>query len=983
MIIVLIAVFVLGTILSAGPSSSTSAQAADPPTPTAAPSNDGLHPISPSSPLYGPKIDPRRLHDRQHRQAGLASAPQAKPLPPGMLDRLRQQTSVGTAKPSRVAGASLAQTASSCTQWILNPGLTDTNGNGRLEKTDQDPSGTDANWYTDIPTATIDTITYTSGPNAVRLQDGDETVDATDIDMISQDMAFKSTDTDLSLQFQLYQTTNDPGYDSLYYGLATFITSTSKLDTFLYWNVVPDQTPGTWNTIYDRIDDPAIIQSLKDADQIGTGVWLVFFNITDGLAPFVNSIIDDVYATTCESTGVISGTVNKAGTPTIADLLLVYNNTATGTFEVVNSTRSLSDGSYSFSGLRPLVGDGSDHYQVYYSNDGSDGTQVSMWVGPATTTVSNGGITTLSSFDLSDLVLSSPADDAKTTLPATISWASRGLSGEGYYYCIYDTDTFVEGCSNRLSSPSFELTLAKLQSITGLNFQYDHRYAWYVIVEAADGAISQGINYGFSYYERGVTATEVAPPTPPTPPPPSGQAPSGGSGQDWTVMAYIAGDNNLGDLIRYPNPAANLQGQFAILKQLAASYPKVNIVTLTDFYDGSGTQLCQLKPDNTQNCQQLGEKDTSDPTVLTTFINSAMDRFPANHTMLIIADHGHALGGVASDETTAPTAVMDPGEISQAFQNSRLATKKADIIFYSACLMGSFESAYNAATFANYVVASSDELWVLSVYERMLPLLSGTSKNDPRAVAIGMVDAYKRSVQATNGTSLFISSAAYDLSKVTLVNNAISQLGLAITDGLNSTQSDLVRSTLNRVRNNVQVYDSSGNNLLDPSEDALVDLRHLATLLSGVPNSGNGGTVAELSAIKSAAADVLSTLGPVGDTANSFVIASQQISGGNGGGGTHDLSNASGLAIFMPNGNAVFLNKGQQRAMSNSYLNGTIFTAFNSVTQWDEGLRRYTGMDNGSAPTGGPGRFVRGTLPIDGALPDSALTYTHLPMIRR
>jgi CheY-like chemotaxis protein len=52
-----------------------------------------------------------------------------------------------------------------------------------------------------------------------------------------------------------------------------------------------------------------------------------------------------------------------------------------------------------------------------------------------------------------------------------------------------------------------------------------------------------------------------------------------------------------------------------VLKQLAASYPNINLVTLTDFFDSSGTRYCYLKPGG-QDCQQLGEKNTSDPALL-------------------------------------------------------------------------------------------------------------------------------------------------------------------------------------------------------------------------------------------------------------------------------------------------------------------------------------------------------------------------------
>lgn len=932
-----------------------------------------LYPLTPGSPLYGPSLDPRQLRDRQSRAA---SDPADVAPPADLLDQLRRAR--GAPKTPRPLSEAAPAQSGACTQWITNPGMTDTNRDGFLGPAD------DGNWYTDIPIATIDTAIFQSAPNAVRLQDGDEQPGQFDIDMISHDVAFNPADTDVSIAFRLFQTTRDPGYDFLYYGLATFEGANATLDSLLYWNVVPDQPPGAWNTVYDRINDPALMQLLKDTDEVGIGVWLVFFNNTDGVAPFVGSIIDDATVTTCNANVAVSGSVNAGGAPVAAEVpvLLAYANNNLRTFEVVAETAtSASTSSYSFTGLRPLAGDGSDRYQAFFANDGSDDSRVSLWVGQATTS----GATALSlgAMEIADVALSGPADEAQVAFPATFSWGSRGVAGERYYFCIYDPNTSAGGCYGSLSEPAIQLAQADMQAIFA-DFSYDTAYRWYVVVESpgGDAYAEIPVDYGFSFYERGVSFLGAPPPPTPTSPPPGGTPPAGSGSKDWTVMIYIAGDNNLGDVRRYPNPTANLQGQFNTLKRLAATYPNINLVTLTDFFDGSGTQLCHLKPDRTQTCQQLGERDTSDPATLTNFINSAMDRFPATRTMLIISDHGHAIGGVAADETTAPTATMDPAEITQALQNSRLATRKADILFYNTCLMGSFEIAFDAEPYANYMVASANELWVLSVYERVLPLIKADStiKNNSREVAAGIVDAYRRSVQAT-GAGLYISSAAYDLdpAKVSAVNDALAELGVAITDGLTGGQSSLVRSTLDRIRGQVQVYDSSGNNLLSVTEDAFVDVRHLATLLSNLPDSSNGAAVPELTAIKTKAAALLAALGPLGG-ANSMVIASQQISGSNGEGGEHNLSNGSGLAIFMPNGSEQALNTGQQRALANLYLNGNLFDNYSAATQWDEALRLYTGIGGGSSPTGGPGRFVRGTLPIDGALPPSQI---YMPLLRR
>jgi hypothetical protein len=643
-----------------------------------------------------------------------------------------------------------------------------------------------------------------------------------------------------------------------------------------------------------------------------------------------------------------------ATSPVTDGLALLTYTAFGGSAEVVDYAIPDSTGHYNFSNVGSIFA--SDQYTLWYLNDGTlnPPTHLSLWYG--TTSSFSDGQNSIYNFDIGDQKLTSPPHEAEKAFPVTFTWPVRtGVTGvDRYYLCVYDidkagSDSSYERCSGRLTTNTYQIT-----STTQLNmpdFQYGKRYAWYIIV---DNSIELG--YGYAYYANAIKFAQTAPP-----PPPSGGTPdntsvsASGAGDAWLMMVYIAGDNNLGDPNRYPNPTANLQGQWAMLKQLAQTYPNVTLFTLTDFYDNTGTKFCHLKSDGTPPlCQQLGEKDTSNPATLTYFITktlSVVSPLPLRK-MLVISDHGHSIAGVAADETTSPTAVMAPDQIRQALSDAGLGSNKLDILFYNVCLMGSLEAAFDASPFANYMVASSNEVWVMSVYERVLPLLNNAG-NTPRNVAIGIVDAYSQTITA-NAPSYFISSAAYDLSKTPVVTQSVSLLATALSNNLG-----LARSGIDSALNQAQRYDSSGNNGLG-SEDAFVDLRHLATRLS---NTG----IVNNTAINTAASSVLTALN------SGFVIASAQKTGGDGQGHNHVLANAYGLSIYFPNGN----NTGGQPTLTNMYLNVSVYQTYINQTKWDEFLRAYLTGNVASGPAG----FELGTRPISGLFSGSGSTF--LPLIRR
>lgn len=145
----------------------------------------------------------------------------------------------------------------------------------------------------------------------------------------------------------------------------------------------------------------------------------------------------------------------------------------------------------------------------------------------------------------------------------------------------------------------------------------------------------------------------------------------------WTVMVYIAADNNLGS-----NPSGQ-QSDIWNLNQMRSvgSSASVNVVVLWDTAGGepptsagNPTKILWI----TTGCDLMttcvvydyhANLDTGNPTTLTNFITWAVSNYPASHYLLDIWDHGGGFEGVAYDDTsgnnldtfTLKTAIAERG----------------------------------------------------------------------------------------------------------------------------------------------------------------------------------------------------------------------------------------------------------------------------------------------------------------------------------
>ena len=175
----------------------------------------------------------------------------------------------------------------------------------------------------------------------------------------------------------------------------------------------------------------------------------------------------------------------------------------------------------------------------------------------------------------------------------------------------------------------------------------------------------------------------------------------GSSDDEWTIMVYIAGDNNLG-----------AAGLVDINEMESIGLPdNVNVVVQ---YDGAprppngdprysppgweGTFRGVIQQDfNTStvssNLNSLGELNMGDPQTLTDFVQWGKNNYAAQNYAVVVWDHGGGRAGVAWDETSG-NANLSVNELTTAISNAGLGDK-LQVLGLDACLMALTEQTWD------------------------------------------------------------------------------------------------------------------------------------------------------------------------------------------------------------------------------------------------------------------------------------------------
>jgi hypothetical protein len=329
---------------------------------------------------------------------------------------------------------------------------------------------------------------------------------------------------------------------------------------------------------------------------------------------------------------------------------------------------------------------------------------------------------------------------------------------------------------------------------------------------------------------------------------------------DWTVLAYLAGDNDLegallGDL-REMERVGSRPGSVEILAQVDRARGQ-------DTSDGNWTGTRRYYVTLSANPRrigstllaELGETNTGDPRVLNDFIAFGARRYPARATMLVLSNHGSGfwvppemlsgggrrpgrrarglrqgffqptrewllapdpIRGIAYDDGSGDC--LDNRELKQVAAHAhRVLGRPLDVVGMDACLMTMLEVAYQLRDHARILVGSQElepgEGWP---YTTILGDLVGRPAMTPAELGATVVQRYAEFYGADGPD---ITQSAIDLGKLDDLVAAVDRLARVLLAALPSSGLEL--ALYRAWRRSLRFFD-----------DLYVDLYHFAVNLA-------------------------------------------------------------------------------------------------------------------------------------------------------
>ena len=174
----------------------------------------------------------------------------------------------------------------------------------------------------------------------------------------------------------------------------------------------------------------------------------------------------------------------------------------------------------------------------------------------------------------------------------------------------------------------------------------------------------------------------------------------------WTILGYFDGNNPQDQT---PEGHSYVIHDEQELEHIDSTQDIQVVVMLGSFKTGGNCKYYHIQsgldklPDSVSSevLKDLGKTDMSDPTSLRDFISFGMDKYPADHYLLIIDDHAGGWKGLCSDQINGSGSWMSLSELSSA-----LTGYDFDIIWFYTPSMATAEVAYQIKDRADYMIAS-------------------------------------------------------------------------------------------------------------------------------------------------------------------------------------------------------------------------------------------------------------------------------------
>jgi Clostripain family len=459
---------------------------------------------------------------------------------------------------------------------------------------------------------------------------------------------------------------------------------------------------------------------------------------------------------------------------------------------------------------------------------------------------------------------------------------------------------------------------ARSQSITHGGFDNDVATMTSVIRRVLDGPDTQAVtDYfeesipGFARAAVGIAAGAPAPGAARAIPARAAAVRAASRRKKWTVMVWMAGDNNLESFG---------EKDIAEMKRVGSN-DDVNIVVQFDSMKDDHTRRYEVTSGSDVEAdivQELGETNTGDPLVAIDFFRWAIDRYPAERLLGVIWNHGagiddtdiyarsalrsvdgsrgvvraamngerslvrrtlssrhrRALFGTTVAQATQDRAIafddtsrdfLDNVELKRVLAEVQRQTKRTfDVLGFDACLMNMIEVAYQLKGTSQVVVGSEElepgEGWP---YDRVLETISANPEITASELGSRIVDLYVESYREDS-----VTQSAFDLEHLDGAADAVDALAKALTKAIKDPAEF---AAVSKALNATQRFDTAD----------FVDLGHFCRELSKRSKAAS---------VKSAAKATVDAL----EARGGFVLAERHRGA--------SVGNASGVSIYFPRG---------------------------------------------------------------------------------
>ncbi len=305
-------------------------------------------------------------------------------------------------------------------------------------------------------------------------------------------------------------------------------------------------------------------------------------------------------------------------------------------------------------------------------------------------------------------------------------------------------------------------------------------------------------------------------------------------GKKWTIMVYIIGDNNLGDVVN---------GDIDEMES-AGSDENINILVQIDgnpsytYNDLSGARSdanrYYIEKGNSSNdtidaypVVSLGEINSADTSNIFSFVKWCIDNYPAKYYAFILWNHGSGwqkaagVKGAGWDDTEGDMLGISNGELRALLRKIKnYLGRNIDILGFDECLMCMMEIASEAMGYVNYIVASEPGIPIEGWDYTFLQDLKNNPNMTPRELVNKIVKKYGEYYSTSSSVNLNALDIGHSFQKLCWDVDKLA-IECLKEGGMNNSQIQNVVSNLQGLIESWSPYDN------------YVDILRLATDLMG------------------------------------------------------------------------------------------------------------------------------------------------------